>query len=169
MSTVAPGCCHTRRAAWPTYAACAAHDTPSSRSGGFVWYPYSVSQSGFGPNSSVTSARIAESFAIVSELHDAHGVRDGVSPGSTAYGLCAYASSRAWAARIPCMNASGAIPLGGWRGEVTPPATRLAPLAACRDAYAGLRSLCTYTDGDTGTEKSRPFGSFQTVHMCTHG
>jgi len=32
-----------------------------------------------------------------------------------------------------------------------------------------LSSFCTYASGDTGTENVRPFGSFQIVHMCTHG
>jgi hypothetical protein len=35
--------------AWLTYRACFAQETPKLRSGGFVWYPYSVIQRCLGP------------------------------------------------------------------------------------------------------------------------
>jgi len=82
----------------------------------------------------VTSARIAGRFAIVITAHRTHVAWNGVSPGDTGYGFCAYASSRARASFIPCMNATGDIPDGVCRGDVTPPATTFAELAWWSDA-----------------------------------
>src|SRR5919204_933350 len=70
---------------------------------------------------------------------------------------------------MPCMNTSGDIPLGVFRGDVTPPATMFCRPPEWSAAYAGLRRRWTYRRGETGTENVRPFGSFQTVHMCTQG
>ena len=44
---------------------------------------------------------------------------------------------------MPCMNASGDIPDGVLRGEVTPPATWFDAEAAWSDANAGLSTFCT--------------------------
>src|SRR2546423_1693311 len=70
---------------------------------------------------------------------------------------------------MPCMNASGDMPLGVTRGEVSPPATRFAADAECSDAYAGFSTRRTYAAGDTGTANVRLFGSFQADHIRTHG
>src|SRR5512133_2351181 len=70
---------------------------------------------------------------------------------------------------MPCMKASGDIPLGVLRGDVTPPATRFWELAECSAAYPGLSSRFTYLEGETGEAKTPLFGSFQIVHIRTHG
>jgi hypothetical protein len=67
------------------------------------------------------------------------------------------------------MKESGETPDGVFRGDVTPPATTFEELAWCSDAYAGFSNRRTYSVADTGTENVRPFGSFHTVHSCTHG
>src|SRR3954454_13233648 len=101
------------------------------RSGGFVWYPYSVSQSGFGPSVRVTSDRMSARRAIVNVEHSAHGEYVGVSNLDDGYGFAAYASSFACAACMPRMKSTGDMPLGVLRGDVTPPATTFARFALC--------------------------------------
>ena len=93
---------------------------------------------------------------------------DGVSPGASGYGLCAYASSFACAACIPAIHASGETPPVDARGAVTPPATCDCGLTRWIAAYAGFSSVCVYTFGDVGRSQRRWFGSFQTVHRWTN-
>ena len=59
------GARYTRREAWACSRAWLARETPSVRSGGFVWYPYSVSQMRFAPKLRDTSRSSRSSVAIV--------------------------------------------------------------------------------------------------------
>jgi hypothetical protein len=67
------------------------------------------------------------------------------------------------------MKDVGDIPLAVFRGDVTPPPTTFLRFASCSRTYAGFSSRRTYSVGDTGTEKTRVFGSFQIVQSRTHG
>ena len=98
-----------------------------------------------------------------------HGSRNGVSFLLTGCGFAAYASSLADALLMPSANATGDMPLGVLRGEVTPPATLFALFARCNQAQAGLSTCLTYSAGDTGAANRCRFGSFQAVHSRTHG
>src|SRR5215208_2137389 len=88
------------------YFACVAHETPNERSGGFVWYPYSVIQIGLLPQRRFSSFWRSPRFASVTAF--VGGRVDGVSLRLRGYAWCAYASNRFipafFAAR---MNASG--------------------------------------------------------------
>src|SRR5919106_104925 len=84
------------------------------------------------------------SVAIVISVQRQQPPLDGVSPGRTGYGFCAYASRNACAARMPRIHAIGDTPVGVLRGDVTPPATRLRRLASFSARYAGLSSLVVY-------------------------
>jgi hypothetical protein len=70
---------------------------------------------------------------------------------------------------MPAMNFEGDMPLGLFRGEVTPPPTTLRRLARWSIRYAGFNTCRTYSFGDTGRAKSGVFGSFQIVQSRTHG
>src|SRR5581483_7913564 len=126
------------------YSACFAGETPSSRSGGFVWYPYSVSQMRVRlPNAFPTSAISVGSVAIVSVEQCVHPPEIGVSAGVSGYGLCAYASSFAWAYAMPRLQVDGETPPVAARGAVTPPATSAPFRTPWIAMYAGFSSRTT--------------------------
>ena len=89
--------------------------------------------------------------------------------GSSGYGLCAYASSRAWAARIPPIHATGETPPVEPRGAVPPPATCAPGIAAWIAAYAGFSSRVVYTAAVVGRSQRTWLGSFQISQRLTHG
>ena len=66
--------------------ACRLRGTPRNVSGGFVWYPYSVSQIGLGPNSRLTRMRSFRIVAIVIHGQPLQPPLDGVSIGNAGYG-----------------------------------------------------------------------------------
>src|SRR3954454_23108260 len=108
------------------YRACSASDTP--RYGSSVWYAYSVSQTGFEP----ASASSFGSVAIVIVAQRSQPPVNGVSVrGYAGYGLCAYASRRAWRPCIERMNATGETPPAPAIGPVTPPPTSAPGDTAC--------------------------------------
>src|SRR4029450_10864740 len=61
--------------------------------------------------------------------------------GRTGYGFCAYASSRACAARIPRIHAIGERPLGVGRGEGAPPGAGVGGGDTAGDEVAAVRFL----------------------------
>jgi len=63
----------------------------------------------------------------------------------------------------------GETPLGVFRGELTPPATRLLGLADFSARYAGFSKRVVYNAGEFGIRNTRTFGSFQTVQREIHG
>src|SRR5919109_3364584 len=144
------------------YSACRLGETPIRRSGGFVWYAYSVSQIRFGPNAAWTSWRSFGSVAIVIVRQPLQPPAHGVSVcGLSGYGLCAYASRRAPARFIPWIQSTGETPPAFPRGAVTPPPTWAPRCTAWIAAYAGLSSRVVYTIGEVGRSQRRWFGSFQ--------
>src|SRR5690242_15719669 len=121
------------------------------------------------PKSRFTSAISFGSVAIVTSVQRQQPPLVGVSRGRTGYGFCAYASSSAWDARMPRIHVIGETPLGVFRGDVTPPATRLCGLAALSARYAGFSRRVVYTLGEFGIRNSLTFGSFHTVQRVIHG
>src|SRR5262245_28236722 len=95
------------------------------------------------PHSRVTSLRIFPRRAMVSVWQCLHGSKNGVSSLLVGNGFAAYASSLAFALLMPSANATGPIPLGVLRGEVTPPAILFALFALCNAAVAGLSTFLT--------------------------
>src|SRR5437660_12909967 len=93
----------------------------------------------FGPNARVTSAIRRGSVAIVIVEQCAQPPLVGDSHGSSGYGLCAYASSRACAFAIPVIHATGETPPAEARGAVTPPPTSAPGWTRWMAAYAGFR------------------------------
>src|SRR5438045_2390644 len=83
------------------------------------------------------------SLAIVAIVIVVHWLQPPVNGdsrfGSSGYGLWAYASSRACAARMPRSHAVGETPPVDPRGAVPPPATFAPAICAWIAVYAGLR------------------------------
>src|SRR5262249_37297502 len=95
------------------------------------------------PKSCFTSEISFGSVAIVPSVQRQQPPLDGVSRGRTGYGFCAYASNSACALRMPRIHAIGETPLGVFRGDVTPPATRLRGFADLSPRYAGFSRRVT--------------------------
>src|SRR5918994_1394511 len=123
MSMSTSGARYARSAAALAYRAWRSNVTPIQRSGGFVWYPYSVSQIRFRGKFVRTSLISRSRSAIVIVLHQGHPPDQGVSiPGFAGYGWCAYASSLALYRRMARIQSTGLTPPTFPLGAVTPPA-----------------------------------------------
>ena len=109
-----------------------------------------IHRSGFG--------RTAPAAAARRRLFRANGI-----------GICGYAWRSACAACMPRIHVIGERPLGVFRGDVTPPTTRLRWSAALSARYIGLRRRVTYRLGEFGRRNSCRFGSIQIVQRRIHG
>ena len=144
MRTSTPAALYARCCASATKRACVPHPTPSTRSGGFVWYPSSVSQMRTrDPNARRVSVRSRSSDAIEIVEQWSQPPADGDSAGDSGCGWCAYASSRAPARPMPRMKSTGDVPPGPPRGAVAPPAIDARGMTALIASAAGFSRRVT--------------------------
>ena len=170
MSIVTEDERYTRSAAVETNVACCSGVTPRKTSGGFVWYPYSVSQIGFRPKARWTSRSSRSRSAIVMVWQLTHfgpqGVSNWGSP-DTDGGR----TRRASRGRLPCPGSTPPAP----RRRRHPPAARR-PAADLDVAdrrvqlrVRGLSRVSTYVFAVVGRRNVGRFGSFQIVQYLIHG